>query len=312
VPKVFFATDIHGSETCWRKFLNAPKFYGVDVLVLGGDMTGKALIPIVRDGNRHAVVLQEHQYVLESEDEVAQMERRIAGHGYYSVRVSLDEMAWLQTNPIMVERLFQEQMHATLEHWMDLAEKKLADRPVKCYVCPGNDDRPETDEVIARSTVIEPAEGHIVDVEGIEMISTGWSNPTPWETYRECTEEELAARIDTMTGELHDPGRAIFNLHCPPYRSKLDEAPALDKELRPLHGGQLLRPVGSTAVREAIMRHQPQLSLHGHIHEGRGMARLGRTLAINPGSSYETGTLQGAVIEIDARRGVRTYALVSG
>jgi hypothetical protein len=312
VTRVFFATDIHGSEVCWRKFLNAPKFYGVDVLILGGDMTGKALIPIVREGNRHEVVLQEHHYVLESEDEVVQMERRIAGHGYYPARMNRDEMAALQANPEMVDRLFQERMHATLEHWMVLAEEKFSSQPIRCYVCPGNDDRPETDEVIAKSRVVEPAEGRIVDIDGIEMISTGWSNPTPWETYRECSEDELGTRIERMTGELHDPARAIFNLHCPPHGSKLDDAPALDKELRPLHGGQLLRPVGSTAVRDAITRHQPQLSLHGHIHEARGVARLGRTLAINPGSSYETGILQGAVIEIDARRGVRTYALVSG
>ncbi len=312
MAKVFFATDIHGSEVCWRKFLNAPKFYGVDVLILGGDMTGKALIPIVGEGNRSEVVLQEHHYVLESEDEVVAMERRIAGHGYYSVRVNGDEMAALQASPDKVDRLFQERMQATLEQWMALAEEKLAGTPIRCHVCPGNDDRPETDEVIANSKVVEPAEGRIVEVDGVEMISTGWSNPTPWETYRECSEDELATRIERMTAELHAPARAIFNLHCPPYGSKLDEAPALDKELRPLHGGQLLRPVGSTAVREAIMRHQPQLSLHGHIHEARGVARLGRTLAINPGSSYETGILQGAVIEIDARRGVRTYALVSG
>lgn len=312
VARVFFATDIHGSEVCWRKFLNTPGFYGVSVLILGGDMTGKALIPIVHLGDQHEVMLQEHRYVLTSEDEVRAMERRLAGHGYYSVRVSPEEMAALQTDPQLVDRLFQQQMRSTLEHWMALAAEKLAGKPVQCYVCPGNDDRPQTDEVIARSEVVALAEGRVMEVDGVEMISTGWSNPTPWETYRECSEEELAARIDRMIVELRNPRQAIFNLHCPPHGSKLDEAPALDKELRPIHGGQLLRPVGSTAVREAIMRHEPALSLHGHVHEARGVARLGRTLALNPGSSYETGILQGAVIEIDARRGVRTYALVSG
>lgn len=312
MTRIFFATDIHGSEVCWRKFLNAPGFYGVSVLILGGDMTGKALIPIVGGGNHYEVTLQEHRYVLESEDDVRRMERRIAGHGYYSVRVSHDDMTELQSDARLVDRLFQQQMQSTLEHWMALAAEKLAAQSVRCYVCPGNDDRPETDEVIAQSNVVELAEGRALEVDGVEMISTGWSNPTPWETYRECSEEQLAARMARMIAGLRDPGRAIFNLHCPPYRSKLDDAPALDSALRPLHGGQLLRPVGSTAVRDAIMRYQPILSLHGHIHEARGVARLGRTLAINPGSSYETGILQGTVIEIDARRGVRTYALVSG
>jgi len=312
MTRVFFATDIHGSEVCWRKFLNAPGFYGVDVLILGGDMTGKALIPIVGTGNRYEVVLQEHRYVLESPDEVQHMERRIAGHGYYSVRVSHDEMAELQANPLLVERLFQEQMRATLERWMALARQKLAGTSIRCFVCPGNDDRPEIDEVIASSGIVGLAEGCVTEVDGVEMISTGWSNRTPWNTYRECSEEQLAIRIARMVAGLRDTGRAIFNLHCPPYGSRLDEAPALDRELRPRLGGQLLQPVGSTAVRDAILRCQPALSLHGHIHEARGVARLGRTLAINPGSSYETGILQGAVIEIDSRRGLRTYALVSG
>ena len=48
--KVFFATDIHGSETCWRKFLNSGKHYEAKVMILGGDMTGKALVPIVEEG----------------------------------------------------------------------------------------------------------------------------------------------------------------------------------------------------------------------------------------------------------------------
>ena len=45
--KIFFATDIHGSEVCWRKFLNAAAFYKADLVVLGGDVTGKAMVPIV-------------------------------------------------------------------------------------------------------------------------------------------------------------------------------------------------------------------------------------------------------------------------
>ncbi len=50
MPKIFFATDLHGSEVCWKKFLNAAKFYDADVLICGGDMTGKAIVPIVSHG----------------------------------------------------------------------------------------------------------------------------------------------------------------------------------------------------------------------------------------------------------------------
>ncbi|MBI3975476.1 MAG: metallophosphoesterase [Armatimonadetes bacterium] len=312
MARLFFATDIHGSEVCWRKFLNAGAFYGAGVLVLGGDMTGKALVPLVQEGGRVEAELAGHRYLLETEDAVREMEGRIAARGFYSVRVNRSEVADLQADPGKVDALFWECMRATLERWLVLAEEKLRGRGIRCYLCPGNDDRFEVDEIIRQSVVVELAEGRVADVDGVEMISTGWSNPTPWQTHRECSEEEMGARIEQMTGLLRDPGRAIFNLHCPPYGSKLDEAPALDEALRPLYGGQAVRPVGSTAVRDAILRHQPVLSLHGHIHESKGVARLGRTLALNPGSSYEAGVLHGALVEIDAQRGVRSYMLVTG
>jgi len=59
-----------------------------------------------------------------------------------------------------------------------------------------------------------------------------------------------------------------------------------------------MEPVGSTAVRELIEEYQPPLSLHGHIHESRGKTRIGETIAINPGSVYSEGSLQGAVIDL--------------
>ena len=309
--RLFFATDIHGSEVCWRKFLNAGAFYRATVLILGGDMTGKALIPIVLDRGRWEVVFRDDRHVLETEEEVRAMEDRIAARGYYAVRVSREEMTALQGDAARVEALFAETMQRTLERWLDLAEEKLRGQHLRCFVCPGNDDRFEVDELIGRSRVVELAEGRVIDLGGVEMISTGWSNPTPWQTYRECPEEDLRTRIEQMARGLRAPQQSVFNLHCPPYRSQLDEAPALDQDLRPLYGGQAVRPVGSTAVRDAIEQYQPVLSLHGHIHEARGAARLGRTLALNPGSSYETGVLQGALVEVDPG-GVRSYMLVAG
>jgi len=311
VIRLFFATDIHGSEVCWRKFLNAGAFYRATVLILGGDMTGKALIPIVLDRGRWEVVFRDDRHVLETEEEVRAMEDRIAARGYYAVRVSREEMTALQGDAARVEALFAETMQRTLERWLDLAEEKLRGQHLRCFVCPGNDDRFEVDELIGRSRVVELAEGRVIDLGGVEMISTGWSNPTPWQTYRECPEEDLRTRIEQMARGLRAPQQSVFNLHCPPYRSQLDEAPALDQDLRPLYGGQAVRPVGSTAVRDAIEQYQPVLSLHGHIHEARGAARLGRTLALNPGSSYETGVLQGALVEVDPG-GVRSYMLVAG
>jgi Icc-related predicted phosphoesterase len=170
----------------------------------------------------------------------------------------------------------------------------------------------EVDDVIRRSDLVELGEGRMVEIDEWTMISTGWSNHTPWNTHREETEEQLGARIESMAKEVPDASRAIFNLHCPPYKSGLDDAPAIDADLRLLHGGRALRPVGSTAVREAIEKHQPLLSLHGHIHESKGAIKIGKTLSINPGSSYEEGMLMGAIIQLDPKKGIKSYQLVNG
>jgi len=170
----------------------------------------------------------------------------------------------------------------------------------------------EVDDVVRGSNTVELGEGRMVEVDGFTMISTGWSNHTPWNTHREETEKQLGERIEVMARQVKDPAHAIFNLHCPPYKSGLDEAPAIDADLKLMHGGRALRPVGSTAVREAIDRHQPLLSLHGHIHESKGAVKLGKTLSINPGSSYEEGVLMAAVVNLDAKKGIKSYQLVNG
>ncbi|MBI3927697.1 MAG: metallophosphoesterase [Armatimonadetes bacterium] len=312
--RLFFATDIHGSEICWKKFLNAGKFYQSDLLVLGGDMTGKALVPIVEqpDGTYRAVLLQQ-EHVLRNEDEAAAMERRIAGRGYYPFRTTPEKLGALSADPERLDTFFHQQMVRVLERWMALAEERLAGTGIRCFVCPGNDDALQMDEVIRSSPMVELAESREVELgEGFSMISTGWSNFTPWQTFRECSEEDMEARIEAMIAPGLEMSRAVFNFHCPPYGTELDSAAELDSELRVLNAGRSLVPVGSTAVRQAILRHQPLLSLHGHIHEGKGAVRLGNTLAINAGSSYEDGVLQGALVDLDRRQGIRSYALTTG
>jgi Icc-related predicted phosphoesterase len=311
LTRIFFATDLHGSETCWRKFLNAARFYDADVLICGGDMTGKAIVPLVEEGDGYDYTLAGQRHRVPVAD-VGATETRIQRHGYYPVRMSQAEVHDLQGSPELVSRLFTTEMARTVERWMKMAEEKLNGSSIRCYVCPGNDDEFAIDQVIRASDRVQHAEGRVIDVDGFEMIATGWSNPTPWHTHREEPEQDLARRIESIASRLSDPHRAIFNFHLPPYGSKLDEAPALDENLRPMHGGRAMRPVGSTAVRDAIGRYQPLLSLHGHIHESKGAAKLGRTLAINPGSAYEEGVLMAAIVELDPKKGVKSYQLVNG
>jgi Icc-related predicted phosphoesterase len=311
--RVFFATDIHGSETCWRKFLNSGAHYGADVMILGGDMTGKALVPVVHDGgDRWHGTLQEQRRELTGDDEVAAFEQNVIRRGYYPFRTTPDELAELESDTQRLDDLFHGEMLGTVERWMAMAADKLAGEPQRVFVCPGNDDQFEVDEILGAATRVELAEGRVVEVDGYQMASTGWSNVTPWNTYREEPEDVLLERIRGVTSQLtNPPERVILNLHCPPYASGLDDAPGLNEDLTPKHGGHAPEPVGSKAVRTAIEETRPALSLHGHIHEARGHARIGDTLCINPGSAYEQGELLGALIDLSGKK-VKKFVLTSG
>ncbi len=311
MPKIFFATDLHGSEMCWRKFLNAAKFYDAEILICGGDMTGKAIVPIVQENGHYTVTLGGETQSVEAA-QVADVEAQIRRKGYYPLQMSLERLHELDQDPAKRTQTFQQVMLDGVDRWMGMAADKLRGTGIRIFVCPGNDDEMEVDDVIRRSDVVELGEGRVVEIEGWSMISTGWSNHTPWNTHREETEEKLGERIEAMASQVSDASKAIFNLHCPPFKSGLDEAPAIDADLRLLHGGRALRPVGSTAVREAIERHQPLISLHGHIHESKGAVKIGKTLSINPGSSYEEGMLMGAIVQLDAKKGIKSYQLVNG
>ncbi|MDA8319899.1 MAG: metallophosphoesterase [Actinomycetota bacterium] len=311
--KIFFATDIHGSEICWRKFLNAAAFYQADLVILGGDVTGKVMIPIVERNGYWQVTYRGESIRLDTREELAEIEQRIRNRGSYPAIVSPDELSSLGENEDEVDRRFSAEMMHSLDRWLDMADTKLRGGQIGCILNGGNDDIWEIDQLIESSPCVTFAEGKALDLDGFSLVSMGWTNPTPWNTFREAPEDELAAKIEAVAAKVPDMGRTIFNFHAPPYGTGLDEAPALDDNLRPTHGGAVMKPVGSVAVRDAILKHQPLLSVHGHIHESRGIKRMGRTMAINPGSVYGDGVLQGALIELDPKRAkVKRYLLVNG
>jgi uncharacterized protein len=311
--KIFFATDIHGSEVCWRKFLNSAAFYKADLVVLGGDVTGKAMVPVTSHNGYWQVTVRGQSYRLETREELEAMLTRIRNSGFYPAMVTPDELQHLSQEEGAVDRRFTTEMISSLDRWLDMADGKLKGGQIPCILNGGNDDIWEIDDVIDQSPCVTFGEGKALDLDGFHLISMGWTNPTPWDTFREAPEDELAAKIEAIAAQVPDMERTIFNFHAPPYGTGLDDAPALDANLRPTHGGAVMKPVGSTAVRDAIKKHQPLLSVHGHIHESRGIKRMGRTMAINPGSVYGDGVLQGAVIDLDPKKGkVAKYILVNG
>jgi len=311
--KLFFATDVHGSEICWKKFISAGKFYEVDVLILGGDMTGKAIVPIIAQGSeRYKVTLLDQETILENQAEVDKMSQTIQDRGYYPFVTTPDEVSEISGTEGRSDELFLKEVTKTLERWLEYADQKLAGTGIQCYVCPGNDDVFEVDQIIATSKSVVHAEGKVMPLdEHHEMVSSGWSNPTPWDTHREEPDEALLTRIEAVIAQARDIPNAVFNLHPPPYGSGLDQAPELTKDMRLAYAGQSLISVGSSAVLNVIEKYQPLLGLHGHIHEGKGTRKYKRTLCINPGSMYEQGILQGAVVELK-RDKIGNYVLTQG
>ncbi len=312
--RIFYAGDIHGSERLWRKFLNAAAFYEAEVLVLGGDLTGKILVPLVelRRGEWSGRILGRDE-TLRGEAALSDAEKRIRFNGHYPYRCDEREYRRLEHDERYREELLRRILRDEMARWVRLAEEKLAGAGVHCLVMPGNDDEFEIDDVLARSETVVNPDGRVVRFDGYQMLSSAWASPTPWDSPRELPEDELERKLEEIAGGLEPGVPAIFNLHCPPFRSTLDQAPELTKDLRVVTtGGEpRLVPVGSTAVRAFIERHQPLLGLHGHIHESRGATMIGRTLCLNPGSVYGEGVLDGALVDVEGDRVVR-HQLVSG
>ena len=315
---LFFATDVHGSDVCWKKFINAGKFYGAHVIILGGDMTGKAIVPIIHQGgDTWKAVLLQQEFMLHGTAEVDDMASKITSRGYYPYRTTPDEIDELMKSPERVDQIFRSEVMKRAEQWLAYADQKLEGTGMKCYVAPGNDDMFELDERIGCTKHVHLAEGEVITLDadgrdgGYEMISSGWSNFTPWRTFREESEADLRKRYDAMISKVRNPRRAIFNFHVPPYGSTLDEAPELTNDLKPKDAGRSLIPVGSHAVHDLIKQCQPLLGLFGHVHEGKGAVHVGRTLCINPGSMYEQGRLLGAVVALDKDK-VKSYILTTG
>jgi len=312
--RIFFATDIHGSETCFRKFINAGQAYQADALVMGGDITGKMIVLLVAGAGGIWSVQWLGARRTVTGDELAALEKEISMAGCYPYRTTPEEVAALEADPDELKRVFRTTMQEAVRRWLLLAEERLRGTGIECYVTPGNDDDLFVDQAFASLNGVTNPESRLVHIKGeVEMISSGYSNRTPWNSPRELEEEQLAEKISALAAQLQAPQRAIFNFHCPPYDVGLDTAPRLDATLKPVTGigGVQMIPVGSTAVLEAITHFRPLLGLHGHIHESRGAVKVGPTLCVNPGSEYTEGILRGCLVLLDGKR-VRDYLLTSG
>src|ERR1700729_595580 len=225
--RVFFATDIHGSEVCWRKFLNAAAFYKADLVVLGGDVTGKVMVPVVSHNGYWQATVRGETFRMETQAELDEVQKKIRNAGHYPALVSPDELQALSDEEGAVDRRFSAEMTQSLDRWLDMADGKLGGGDIPCILNGGNDDIWEIDDIIEQSPCVSFAESKVLDIGGFYLASMGWTNPTPWNTFREAPEDVLAGKIDAVVASIPDMSRAVFNFHAPPYATGLDEAPAL-------------------------------------------------------------------------------------
>jgi uncharacterized protein len=289
--------------------------YKADVALLAGDLTGKAIVPIIQNNGRYETELFGVHRFARDDEELQQLERDIADVGYYSFITTKDEAERLSTDERGRDDLLHRLMNERVDAWMQLATERLKDSAAPLYLIPGNDDEFVIDPILDQPGITPVnADGKVLDIPGdLQLLSSGWSNHTPWQTPREETEEQLYDRLDALAQKIRDPRKAVFMIHVPPHDSGLDTAPILNENLRPtVSAGDVLRgPVGSTAVRKIIETYEPLLTIHGHIHESGGERRIGNTLAINPGSEANHGILRGYLVDI-GRKGVELAQRVEG
>jgi Icc-related predicted phosphoesterase len=310
--RIFFATDIHGSERAFRKFLAAAKAYEAGALILGGDIAGKGLVPI-RSVNGTLSARVRGESVTVAREEEPRLRAEINRMGFYSVIVDGEEYEHLESDAAHLDARFRREIKAQVEAWCTLAEERL-DPSVRCLITPGNDDPVEIDAVLRSARRVECPEGELCDLGAVLVASCGDVTPTPWNTEREYPEEVLRERLARILDKVPAGRKVVVNFHNPPFSSGLDFAAELDANLMPvIRGGRpSIIPVGSKAVREVIKKYQPVVALHGHIHESRGAQRIGKSMCLNPGSEYSADVLRGAIVDLDASGDYIDFLFTSG
>jgi Icc-related predicted phosphoesterase len=288
--RLYYASDVHGSDICWRKFLGARGFYDAPVLIMGGDLTGKAVVPIETNGGEdfRARFMGETRSG-SGKNELQELIDAIRYNGLYPWVARAEEIARMRDDDAARADLLHQVMADDLRRWVAIADQRLESADTSVFVIPGNDDPWFVDDILASSRSLRFCDDCVVQVGPYEMLSLSYANPTPWDSPRELDEHALYERIKGLADQLDRPRTAIFNLHVPPHNSGLDRAIQVDPgTLTHVYksGMPVEVPVGSTAVRQIIEEYQPLLSLHGHVHESRGEAQIGRTRAVNPGSEY--------------------------
>ncbi len=315
--KGYFTGDIHGSEQTFKKLLKAGKFYEANAVIVAGDLVGKGMIPILKNGSGYVCEFGGEPNRMETQEELKKMIELIDDSGFYHYITDIDEVTALHDDKVASDKLVNRLVMERIQSWVEQMDAAYQRDGIPFYISPGNDDPFCIDELLSCGEgVINPEERLVAVHDKIDLLTCGWTNPTPWETERELPEEQLQTRLESLVKLESDVKKCIFSFHAPPFRTKLDVAPTLDKNFRMQSGlgGSPFQNVGSTAVREIIEKYQPLVAVHGHIHESAGKDKIGKTFCFNPGSEYGQGVLRGLILifNIDKQAKYVNYLSVSG
>ncbi|TFG12661.1 phosphoesterase [Candidatus Thorarchaeota archaeon] len=302
MTRLFFSCDAHGSVPVLRKMARVHQKYNCDVVMMCGDLTGKALVPIIEEKPGEwwsAPYGKKEKY--KSQEKLDEAKKMYEKRGFYWFMTTQGELEELQQDKERVQALFNKLMEDRMEWWLDFVRDAVPS-DIKVVISPGNDDHEVIDHLIKENEqAIYPIERVVQIDDTHSMISCEWVNTTPWEnTPRECSEEELMDKLETEFDRVDNYENLLCNFHAPPYGTRIDLAPKLDENLqvKVRFGRPPMENVGSTSVRKAFEKYQPMLGLHGHIHESAGTEHIGRTLCINPGSVYLQGMVNAFVIDL--------------
>jgi uncharacterized protein len=313
--RILYGSDFHGSDAVFRKFLAASLQYKANILIVGGDVTGKAMVPVINKGQGHYVASWfGKEETASTPQDLDKIKKNISNVGFYPIVLEKEEAEELESHPELMAERFEKEMCQRIKEWMTLAEEKLVSGQATLYFMAGNDDLASIDQVVSEFEHIRnPDMTHFEIDGGYEIVGCSNANMTPWVCARDIEENELAIKLNSLANLIQHAEQTIAVLHVPPYGSGLDTCPELDKNLKIITtGGQVvMKSAGSTAVKAFIDKVQPMLSLHGHIHESPGHVRIGRTLAINAGSEYAEGILKAAIINLENGK-VKGHLLISG
>jgi Icc-related predicted phosphoesterase len=202
--KIYFVTDIHGSERCFRKFLNAGPLYKADVMIMGGDLAGKELLVISEKagGSSYSFIVNGKSFEIETNEELKEAKQFISDLGFYSYVGQSEDIQAMQAEQTF-EAFMETLMRERMLKWLEMAEQKLSTSKMPLYWMLGNDDPQSWASYLRDCPWGTYSEDGIIKIDDYhEMISWGYSNPTPWQTAREQSEEQLLVTLDFMTSNV--------------------------------------------------------------------------------------------------------------